>query len=124
MARTVAVERSRLHNAYARLRVRILDHYMAVAELTGRELGPKPRQLPHKLGFWRDTHSDMVLSACPELVDTVNDIENLCLARDPYFIRGKHKRQRPGPKPGWQRTGPLNTVAPYQLGGEYRSGKF
>jgi hypothetical protein len=123
MGSTVAAERSRLHDAYQPLRVRILEHYRAVAQLTGREVGPRVYRLPHKLGYWHDTHTDMVLGVCPELVDVVNAIEDLCAARDPHYIRGKHKRQRPGPKPGWMRKGPLNTPGYlHQVGGEYRGG--
>lgn len=124
MASTVNAARSRLHDAYAPLRAKILNHYSSVAKLTGADVGGAAYRLPKLLGYWRDTHSDMVLSACPELLDTVNTIEGLCLARDPNYILGKHKPQRPGPKPGWQRTGPLNSAAPHQVGGEYRDGKL
>jgi hypothetical protein len=120
----VNAERVRLHELYVPLRLKILDHYLAAAQLVGLGVGRKEHKLPPKLGHWHHTHSDLVLGVCPELLDVVNTIEGLCLARDPNFIRGKHKRQRPGPKPGWQRTGPLNTQAPYQVGGEYRDGKL
>jgi hypothetical protein len=122
MASTVKAERSRLHDAYAPLRVAILDHYHAVAELTGGAVEAKAHKLPKKLGQWHSTHSGMVLSICPELADVVSAIEDLCAARDPDHIRGNHKRQRPGPKPGWQRTGPLNSAVLYHTGGEYRDG--
>ncbi len=124
MASTVNAERMRLNGLYPPLRLKILDHYRTAAELVGLDVGGEAHKLPVNLGYWHHTHSDLVLGVCPELLDTVNAIEELCLARDPHHIRGKHKRQRPGPKPGWQRTGPLNTHAPYQVGGEYRDGKL
>jgi len=125
MVSTVNAVRSRLQNAYAPLRIQILDHYHTMAQLTGRDAGDEAHRLPRKLGQWHHTHSDKVLAACPELLDTVNAVEGLCLARDPNYIRGQHKRQKPGPRPAWQRIGPLNNpTALNQAGGEYRDKKL
>jgi hypothetical protein len=120
MASTVNVERSRLQNAYAPLRVKILDHYLTVAQLAGIDVGEKAHRLPPKLGHWQYTHSLLVHSACPELAHLVDEIEALSVQRDRKYIKGQHKKQKPGPKPVWQRVGPLNSGRPYELVGEYR----
>jgi hypothetical protein len=122
MASIVNAERSRLQNEYAPLRLKILEHYQAVAQLTGGDAGAEAHRLPRKLGQWHHAHSERVHAACPELSDTIDAIENLAAQRDWQYIRGRHKRQRPGPKPGQQRRGPLNTQHLHQSGGVYRGG--
>jgi hypothetical protein len=119
MASTVNSERSRLQNSYAPLRLKILNHYQTVAELVGGDVGARARKLPPKLGHWQYTHSELVHSVCPELIDTIDEIEALSAQRDPHYIKGRHKKQRTGPKPKWQRVGPLNSGQHHELMGEW-----
>lgn len=122
MVSTVNAERSRLQNEYAPLRIKILDHYQVMAQLTGGDAGSVAHKLPRKLGQWHYPHSERVHAACPELSDVIDAIESLAAQRDREYIIGRHKRQRPGPKPGTSRQGPLNTQHTHQLGGDYRGG--
>ena len=100
MVSTVAAERSKLHDQYPRLRLRILDHYDTRAALTGQPVDAKTYQLPRKLGHWGDQHSARVLAACPELAAEVQAIDALRAQRSAELIAAKHVRQQRGPRGG------------------------
>ena len=95
MVSTVAAERSKLHDRYPPLRLRILEHYRTMVELTGRSVDGRTYKLPHKLGHWGPQHSARVRAACPELADVVASIEALRAARAPALIAARHIQRRP-----------------------------
>ena len=104
MVSTVAAERSKLHDQYLRLRLRILGHYDARAALTGHPVDVKTYyQLPRKLGHWGDQYSARVLAACPELAPEVQAIDALRAQRSAELIVAKHVRQPRGPAKGYVR---------------------
>src|ERR1700721_4670451 len=101
MASTVSVERVRLNNLYVKPRAKILGYYRLLP-LAGREAASVAHRLPPKLGHWTARHSALVLSVCPEMVDTVAAIEDLASQRGCSYIKGHHIKQRPRQNPPCQ----------------------
>ncbi len=95
MSTIVSAERSKLHNEYAQLRVKILDYYLALA-LVGRAPGAAEHKLPPRLGHWTARHSALVRAVSEDLAPIVQRIEELRAWRDPTRI----KAQRPPMNPG------------------------
>jgi len=95
MVSTVSKARSKLHDQYTALRLKILNYYRLLP-LVGREAGAKAYQLPPKLGHWHWRHRDVVGAACAELDSTVRAIEELVAQRAAEVIAAKHVPRRLG----------------------------
>jgi hypothetical protein len=111
----VHAEQTRLHDQYAALRVRIINHYRLMP-LIGREVSAHAFKLPPKLGHWHATHSERVRAVCPELEDAVQAIEALIAQRSPAAILAKYGPQKRG---GWRKRSRPNSQQTFELVGEW-----
>lgn len=118
MSTRVNIERSRLHEEYARLRVQIIRYYLALP-LVGREPDPIAYKIPPKLGHWSHVHSARVLDACPELAGLVHAVEALSKQRDKASIIARVGVARRG---GWKPR-KRHWRHPPELAGEWPSKK-